>query len=204
MRASRMSLELTYPELALHPRPLAGVRFPDPSLEDTYEPGTTEPWIAQLVCSLLVAHGGSRVLETGGFVGTTSAWLALTLSSMGGGDLTVCEIDHDRVHAIGKRLASISAPGVRYGIAPCDVLETLALYENETFDFVWLDDDHRMEHVAREIEALWPKMKSGGLIVLHDVFGSCDLQRVVKHYGGYSIDLPRLGPAGGIGVIQVV
>jgi hypothetical protein len=35
------------------------------------------------------------------------------------------------------------------------------------------------------------------------VFGVCDLQDVVGKFGGYSIDLPRLGPAGGLGVIQV-
>jgi hypothetical protein len=51
--------------------------------------------------------------------------------------------------------------------------------------------------------ALIPKMNPGGLILLHDVYGVCDLQEVVKKFGGYSIKLPRLGPAGGLGVIQV-
>ena len=54
-----------------------------------------------------------------------------------------------------------------------------------------------------EIEALLPKMKAGGLICGHDVFGVCDLQEVFKQFGGYSLALPMLGPAGGLGLLQV-
>lgn len=184
-------------------RCLAGTQFPDGSLVASHEDGCTEPWVAQLVSALLVASGAKTVLETGGFRGTTSAWLALALASMGGGDLIVCEIDKERAGAISLRLRDLPIRDV-YGDVRCaDVLEVIASLENEALDFVWLDDDHSWPHVQAEILALWPKMKSGGLIVLHDVFGSTDLKKIVKQYHGYSIDLPRLGPAGGIGIIQV-
>jgi predicted O-methyltransferase YrrM len=197
-------VDVTYPELALHPRPLSGVRYPHPSLEDTYQPGTTEPWIAQLVSSLLAASGARTVLETGGFQGTTSAWLALTLERVGDGQLFVAEIDTERAHAIQRRLDALPLHTTDYYVVNEDVLNVIRSFNDECIDFVWLDDDHQQPHVAAEIEALWPKMSRGGLIVLHDVYGSCDLQAVVKRFGGYSIDLPRLGPAGGIGVIQVL
>ncbi len=198
---------LTYPELALHPRPLAGVRYPHPSLEDTYQPGTTEPWVAQLVCSLLVASGGRTVLETGGFMGTTSAWLALTLASMGGGQLVVCEIDLDRAAAIRARFIALADDGalgssMKIGVREGDVLAYIPKIDDDSLDFVWLDDCHEQPHVAAEIEALWPKVKRGGLIVGHDIDEPCNLHEVFTAYGGYSIRLPKLGPAGGIGVIQ--
>lgn len=199
----------TYPELALHPRPLAGVAYPHPSLEDSYEPGTTESYIAQLVSALLVASGGSTVLETGGFRGTTSAWLALALERMGGGELTVCDIEPDRCDAILARLNGLGRteeilPNTKYRVLQGDVLYVVAqCTPDKYYDFVWLDDDHEEFHVRSEISALWPKMKPGGLIVGHDVFGSVNLQKVFKFYGGYAINLPRLGPAGGIGIIQI-
>ena len=196
-------MEVAYPELALHPRPLAGVRYPHPSLEDTYQPGVTESWIAQLVSSLLVASGAKTVLETGGFMGITSAWLALTLERMGGGQMLVAEIDPDRQIAIQERLDALPLPNTEVYAVCDDVLNVIHNSADESIDFVWLDDDHQQHHVAQEIEALWPKMSKGGLIVGHDVYGVCRLHEVFAKYGGYSINLPRLGPAGGIGVIQV-
>jgi predicted O-methyltransferase YrrM len=198
-----METALTYPELALHPRPLAGVVYPHPSLEDTYEPGVTEPWISALVASLLNAAGGSTVLETGGFRGITSAWLALTLERMGGGDLIVAEIDPSRSADIEARLAALPLPNTRAHAVCGDVMQIIAGLPDKYLDLAWVDDDHQQHHVASEINALWGKMKPGGIMVFHDCFGVCDLQKVVKKFGGYALNLPRLGPAGGIGFLQV-
>ena len=67
-----------------------------------------------------------------------------------------------------------------------------------------VDDEHSKEHVDRELSALIPKMRRPrGLILGHDVFGSCDLQEIFAKHGGYALDFPRLGLAGGIGVLQV-
>lgn len=193
-----------YPELAQPDvqRPLAGVRTPHPSLAGTYEPGVTEPWVQQLICSLLVASGARNVLETGGFMGITSAWLALTLEQMGGGTLIVAEIDGVRAEAIRERLDDLPLIHVSYSVPFRDVLAVIAYLPDDSLDFVWLDDDHQKDHVEQEIIALWPKMKKGGLIVGHDVYGVCELWEVFESFGGYSIDLPRLGPAGGIGILQ--
>lgn len=195
---------VTYPELEQPDvqRPLAGVRYPHSSLEGTYEPGVTEPWVQQLVCALLVASGGRVVLETGGFLGVTSAWLALTLEEMGGGTLIVAEIDGVRAVAIRERLVDLPLVRVSYTVPFRDVMAVIAMQPDDSLDFVWLDDSHEHEHVYSEITALWPKMKQGGLIVGHDVYGVCNLREEFTAFGGYSINLPRLGPAGGIGILQ--
>ena len=184
-------------------RAIRGVRWPDQSLVGTHQDGCTEPWIAQVVASLLVASGGKTVLETGAFQGTTTAWLALALQSMGGGHLIACDIDAERANAVWSRLASLPIPNVRWATFATDVLDYIRSLDTAVLDFVWLDDDHQKPHVQDEINALWPKMRGGGLIVFHDVFGSVDLQSVVRANGGYCLDLPKLGPAGGLGLIQV-
>ncbi len=182
------------------------VSWPHESLIDSHQDGCTEPYIAETICALLKAKGGHPVvLETGGFLGTTSAWLALTLERMGGGQLTIAEMDADRVDAIQARLLQLSLPSITYKVAWGDVLGVIAGYPFLSIDLAFVDDDHSRLHVESEINALWPKMKKGGLILFHDVCsdGVCQLGPLVRKYGGIAIDLPRLGPDGGLGIIQI-
>jgi predicted O-methyltransferase YrrM len=167
-----------------------------------HQPGDTEPWVSRLVGDFVVATGARSVLETGGFRGSTSVYILDALRRLGGGHLTVCEIDPKRAAVVKARLDAASSPGLTTSVQAIDVLSFL-LQTSEKYDLAWVDDDHTKPHVTRELMALIPKMNPGGLILLHDTFGVCDLQEVVKKFGGYSIKLPRLGPAGGLGVIQV-
>jgi predicted O-methyltransferase YrrM len=166
----------------------------------THVPGTAEPWVSRLVHGFVVAAGARTVLETGSFQGGTSAWIIDALERLGGGRFIFCEIEADRYYSTKEHLyggpASVAVEGHH-----ADVLHYLATTEDR-FDVCWLDDCHEKPHVTRELTLLYPKMNKGGLILLHDVFGVCDLKTVVAQFGGYSIDLPRLGPAGGLGLIQ--
>lgn len=203
---SDVNVYAAYPELTGFEGMLAAVSYPHPSLVNSYEPGTTEPWIAEAVCGLLKAYGGApTVLETGGFLGVTSAWLYLTLMRMGGGSLLVCDIEKARADAVAERLAplAVKPSPVALEVHHGDVLALIANTPSASFDFVWLDDDHQKHHVEQEIVSLWPKMKPGGIICFHDVWGVCDLQSLVKKYGGVALDLPKLGPAGGLGILQI-
>lgn len=183
-----------------------GANFPHESLTYSHQEGCTEPWIAEIVSSLLKAKGGNPVvLETGGFLGTTSSWLALALAKMGGGRLTVCEIDQTRAQSIRNRMESLPLTGVQWHVTHVDALQFIDQAPPRTFDLVWVDDDHQAHHVEQEINALWPKMKNGGLILFHDVSsdGVCNLGPLIRKYGGIALDLPRLGPDGGLGIIQI-
>ncbi len=170
----------------------------DVALHD-HEPGSTEPWVSRLVASFAIGIGARSILETGCFKGATSLWLARALSSLGGGELHLCEIDRQRLETAIDRVAGISDVKVRPW--PGDVITFLRACRMR-FDLAWVDDNHEKAHVWRELQFLLPCMNPGGLVLLHDVYGSCDLQEVVQKFGGYSIDLPRMGPAGGLGVIQ--
>jgi predicted O-methyltransferase YrrM len=175
------------------------------SVDDVpHEPGSTEPWVSRLVADFIVARGARTVLETGCFKGATSVWLADALVRLRDGDLHLCELDAERLGATRERLLGYGdyhCGKVRIHLHPGDVLHYLATTEDR-FDLAWVDDCHEKPHVTKELTLLYPKMNKGGLILLHDTHGVCDLKTVVAQFGGYSIDLPRLGPAGGLGIIQ--
>lgn len=172
------------------------------TVDGPYVGGVTEPWVTELVGSLCKAVNAHTVLETGSFLGHTTAHLATCLQRSGGGRLIACEIDPVRAKGVHDRLEALALPDVVFTVYAQDVMEVVARLPEGELDFAFVDDDHTQQHVAREIEALWPKMRVNGLICFHDVFGSCDLQRVVAQYGGYSLNLPRNGPAGGLGLLQ--
>lgn len=167
--------------------------------------GNTEPWITNLVVALLKASGARTVLETGAFQGATSLALYGALEAMNGGVLTICEIDPARAEAVDARLrnAECENSNVNWVVRCMDARDVIRSLAPQSLGFAFIDDDHQKAHVAEEIELLLPKMLPGGLLVFHDVYGACDLQEVVAAYGGYSLDLPRAGPAGGLGIIQV-
>ena len=183
--------------------------FPVPSLREwwdlgNYLSGCTEPWNVEILGALLKASNAKTVLECGGYLGTTSAWLAMTLHRMGGGTLHVAEMDADRALACDKRLSELPIEQVNWKVWQDDVFNVIAAQPDGSLDFVWVDDAHEQDHVAKELDALMPKMRMNGLITGHDVHGTCDLQAVFSRYpNSLCLDFPRLGPAGGIGLIQV-
>lgn len=185
---------------------LGWATHPDWPDQVEHEPGCTEPWVSRLVADFVIANGCRRVLETGCFLGATSVYLLEALKRLGGGHLTVCDLDGQRLNTTTKRLLQIpDQDKVSVSSLPGDILDFLRRSQMQTglFDLAFVDDCHEKKHVRLELQLLYPKMRPGGLILLHDVFGVCDLKTVVQEYGGYSIDLPRLGPAGGLGIIQV-
>lgn len=184
----------------------SSITYPDESLRDAYEPGCTEPWIAELVGALLKANRLTTVLECGGFKGTTSAWLACTLQAMGGGSLTVAEFDPEapeRADWVQERLERLNVPNVDWRVVRDDAIKVIQSFPDNSLGFVFLDDNHEHAHVDEEIRTVLPKLVPGGIVCGHDAFGSCNLQEEFRRYGGYALDLPRLGLAGGLGIIQV-
>lgn len=172
---------------------------------DDWQAGSAEPWVADLLAALIVASHAKTVIEIGGFTGFTSKRLARALNTLRRGTLTVCELDPERAERVNAELDILRLPHVRHKVIADDSLRWLPTLADESVDFAWIDGDHEKLHVVRELELLWPKMRTGGLICGHDMYGVCDLQAVFTRapWYGYALDLPRLGPAGGLGIIQV-
>ena len=49
-----------------------------------------------------------------------------------------------------------------------DTVKASHIVANETLDFVYVDGDHYYEGCRRDIEAWYPKLKKGGVIIGHD------------------------------------
>lgn len=176
----------------------------------TYRSGVTEPWIAQTVAALLTASGAQAVLELGSYLGHTTSWLADALERGGGGRLLAVEIDPKRATATRTKLTMLRRDGrglehVQWEVIEQDSIHVLKHLPHKSIEFCWLDDDHHVPHVHEELLRLTSDiMAPGGIICMHDVTpNTIGLDAVCKEFGGYVLDFPHLGPAGGLGIIQV-
>lgn len=192
-----------------------GIRWPHSSVKDAwkrgiYEQGATEPWIQQLVADFIIASQARTVLELGCFLGLTTTWIACALEASGGGTLVGVELEPERAEATRAQLGLLDLNTVKYVIHQADAVSVLNMLDAHSIDLAWVDDDHTPAHVAQELDILCAptrpesrKMASGGIVLMHDVFGPLGLDGVCSVYHGLPINLPKLGPAGGLGIIQV-
>lgn len=187
-------------EDAVKPREMLQMSFNHPV---PFQAGSAEPWIAELVAALLVANGSKTACEIGGFQGATSTIMAEALSRLPWStQLTVCEIDPVRASDVDAALEEFRGAELDARVVLADSHVWIPTLPDASLDFCWLDGNHEIPHVARELDLLHTKMRPGGIIAGHDVFGVCNLRIVFEARGGYALDLPKLGPAGGIGILQ--
>lgn len=182
------------------------------AVETAHVEGATEPWIQDILVALLkgLQRPNPTVLECGGFLGHTSSRLLHALKEIGSGNLIIAEYDPDapqRALAIDERLSAefpeYNVSKLTWRVRHEDAVSVIRSLPDESLDLVYLDDTHTHEHVDEELRAVFPKCRAGAIVCGHDVHGSTDLQQEFKRYGGIALDLPRLGPAGGLGIIQV-
>lgn len=167
---------------------------------DDYAAGSSEPWTVDVVCAMMVALRPSVVVETGTFEGRTTRdmWGALWRAHIKA-DIYSIEADEGRANA--AKLAFMDQGYENVHIAWGDALHELSNFADASVDFVFLDDDHTAEHVAKEIMEVKRILRPGGVCVCHDVVGPFGLDTVVKLAGGICLPFVRLHKAGGLGII---
>jgi len=47
-------------------------------------------------------------------------------------------------------------------------LDAAKIFQNDFFDFIYIDADHSYTMIRQDLEAWWPKLKSGGVFAGHD------------------------------------
>lgn len=75
--------------------------------------------------------------------------------------------DREHEECYRDALVNLVATRGRFEIKRMSSLECAAK-TFDTFDFVYLDGDHRYEHVLADIDAWWPLLKDGGIMAGHD------------------------------------
>jgi len=111
--------------------------------------------------------GFKRGAEVGVFDGRFSKIMVDTIP-----DLELYSVDNwVRAWVIGKLPAYqklIHQPKVK--IVALDSVDASTLFEDEFFDFVYIDANHSYEMVKRDLEAWYPKVRKGGIFCGDDYY----------------------------------
>ena len=69
------------------------------------------------------------------------------------------------------------------------------LFDDEYFDYVYIDGDHTLDAVTKDLEAWWPKVKAGGYLAGHDYSASIGVMRGVETFcEKYGLDFHSWAP----------
>jgi len=150
------------------------------------------PEVGRLLNALARIVDARNVLEIGGSVGYSTVWIAEALSHTGGHAVTV-EPNQDKADQLRTNL--ISAGVDKFVDVVVDDAGAVVGQVTEPLDLVLID--HWKDLYVREFDAVWPKLRSGGVIVADNVLrpaATADLMRAyIDHVraqpGAYSFTL---------------
>jgi SAM-dependent methyltransferase len=132
----------------------------------------------ELFKNILPKYVDGRGVEVGVFKG----FFSKTLLSMWGGTLYMVDIwkpqnfedyqdqSNNIFHqdALTTTMANISGYEDRAIMIRADSFAAAQIFENESLDFIYLDSNHTYEHVKKELEVWYKKLKPGGFFSGHD------------------------------------
>ena len=172
-----------------------------------YRSGSTEPWTASVIGALIYAKRPKVVVETGTFEGKTTRIIHDALCQVGrdfgnGALFVTIESDPERYEMMRAEISAYTNDVGNIGIEfwQAEAIAALKKMGPESVDFIFLDDDHLMPHVADEMVEVKRVLRPGGICVVHDCVGAFGLGHLIRRLGGIVLDFPRLHPAGGLGV----
>ena len=143
-----------------------------------------------------VAHAGAIFVETGVYLGRSTAFMAVEIANSGKQiQFDAYDIFQgvDEVHWKGlpefgqwshfnqeqerekygtleaAARARLEAASGLVTLTNMDAMTAASRYDDATVDFVFLDDNHSTLHVLNEMDAWWPKVKPGGIMAGHDI-----------------------------------
>lgn len=141
----------------------------------------------------------SVAVEIGSYIGASSLMIALGLGrdsrlicidtwqndAMTEGNWDSFEVFKKNTHKVGHKIDPWRMTSVEAG-----------KIFNEKIDFVFIDGDHSYEGVKQDVDLWLPRLKSGGIIALHDIEWAEGVKRVlvedVRPYISREGSLPNL------------
>lgn len=122
----------------------------------------TEYEVTGFIAALVRLTKPHTVVETGTYQGHTAAAIAAALEENDLGQLVTFEIDTDRALATAEVLAEHAAGSRIRLVASALTVDQLP----PVVDLAFLDSGMRTRQA--ELDLLWPRIASGGLVLVHD------------------------------------
>lgn len=150
------------------------------------------PDVGRLLNALVRIVDARNVLEVGGSVGYSTVWIAEALSHTGGHAVSV---EPNQAKADQLRANLVEAGVDKFVDVVVDDAAAVVADITEPLDLVLID--HWKDLYVREFDSIWPKLRTGGVIVADNVLrpaATADLMRgYIDHVssmpGAYSFTL---------------
>lgn len=127
------------------------------------------------------AQGARRIVEIGGSVGYSTIWMAEAVRANGGGRVISLELDPEKIREQRLYLEAAGLFGEVEQICG-DAARVLPELDGP-FDMVLLD--HWKDLYIREFDLVWPKVRTGGVVVADNVLIPAvvveDMRAYTKH-----------------------
>ncbi|XPV75494.1 MAG: class I SAM-dependent methyltransferase [Desulfovibrio sp.] len=141
---------------------------------------------------------GGRILEIGSFMGLSSATMGTAMLGRRNMDARLYCVDtwegsvehqdmdvikESKMYDVFQR--NIRSAHIQDFIIPMrmDSVTASKKFRDETLDAVFIDGDHRYEGVLADLRSWYPKVKSGGIVIGHDLDPDSDVERAITDFG---------------------
>jgi len=133
-----------------------------------------------LLNSLVRSSAAKRIVEVGGSVGYSTVWLAEAARATGGKILTF-ELEASKREQMEQNLKDAGL--LSYVEIRGDDIQKYAANIPAPIDILFLD--HWKELYIREFKLLWPKIRSGGMIISDNIIRPEKNKAVIAEYLNY-------------------
>ncbi len=169
------------PELPTVPEELKQAALPDDQAAQVIE--SSEPEVSRTLYVMARLLRARKIAEVGVFRGATSRFLARALQDNGGGELFLVDMSEDALKAAESMVGDAPGVNLRNLLGSSTAEEVLAAVPPD-LDLVYLDADHTEAGVRAELAKWIPRIRSGGIVAVHDSVGISGVCKAVVEYAG--------------------
>jgi len=153
------------------------------NLNDRLSEWNAEPEVSLFIGKLIFGMNATVAVEIGSFVGATSAYIARAFSCMTPNNRKLYSVDisAEFVSAAEQHLKTLGLMNFVHPITGRSLDET-TLQTIPDADMIFIDSSHDYAITCAEIEVYAKKLKSSGILVLHDSIKWPGVRNALTHY----------------------